>query len=62
MVILEIGVGAEGLKCHVKQYYEEFSDVTLLRVNPELDDTYCDTAYQMNKGARHGILDLSKNV
>jgi len=62
VVIFEIGVGAEGLKKHVKQYYKEFSDVTLIRINPELDNSYGDTVHQVNKGAKDGILALSKNI
>lgn len=40
VVILEIGVGAEGLKSHVQHYYEEFSSATLIRINPESNNLY----------------------
>jgi len=40
VLILEIGVGVDGLKRHAKQYLNEFSDVTLIRINPEYDSSY----------------------
>jgi len=62
VVILEIGVGAEGLKRHMKQYSKEFSDVTLIRINPEFDDSHGDTILQMWVGARAAILALGGNI
>jgi len=40
ILMLEIGVGVDGLKRHAKQYLNEFSDVTLIRINPEYDSSY----------------------
>lgn len=48
VVILEIGVGAEGLKRHMKQYQKEFSDVTVVRINPEFDGSYSDTVLHVS--------------
>jgi NAD-dependent SIR2 family protein deacetylase len=62
VVILEIGVGAEGLKQHIRQYREEFYDVTLIRINPEFDASYGDTILQMRVGARAAILALGGNI
>ena len=62
VVILEIGVGAEGLKKHVKQYHKEFTDATLIRINPEFDASYGDTALHIVLGARDAILALYKKT
>ena len=48
VVFLEIGVGAEGLKRHMKQYQKEFSDVTVVRINPEFDGSYSDSVLHMS--------------
>lgn len=57
VVILEIGVGAEGLKNHVKQYYKEFSNATLIRINPEFDGSYRDASiFHLSMGAEEAFL------
>jgi hypothetical protein len=40
VMMLEIGVGAEGLKMHANRYHQEFNNPTLLRINPEFDGSY----------------------
>ena len=62
VVILEIGVGAEGLKKHVKQYQEEFTDVNLIRINPEFDASHGDAILQMRASGRAAILALGGNI
>ncbi|MCK5536154.1 MAG: hypothetical protein KAI79_04960 [Bacteroidales bacterium] len=61
VIILEIGVGAEGLKRHVKQYDQEFSDSTLIRINPEFDGSYKDASIShLSMGAEEAFLTLTK--
>ena len=55
VVMLEIGVGAEGLKRHMEQYCKEFSDVTLIRINPEFDDSYEDDVLQFMMSAKEAL-------
>ena len=62
VVILEIGVGAEGLKRHIEQYQKGFSDVTLICINPEFDPLYGDTAFHILVSARNALLTLSRNT
>lgn len=63
IVILEIGVGAEGLKRHVKQYRKEFSDTTLIRFNPELDNSYrCEGIFHFSMGTKEAFLTLTKRT
>ena len=62
IVILEIGVGAEGLRSHVKQYHKEFNSATLIRINPEFDGSYDDTVFHISLDARNAILTLCKNT
>lgn len=38
VLIFEIGVGAEGLKKHLTEYRTEFTNSTLIRINPECND------------------------
>ena len=57
-VILEIGVGAEGMKRHAMDYYQEFSNATLIRVNPDDDSRYPDGLLQFNEGAMEAIKKL----
>jgi len=59
VVILEIGVGAEGLKSHVKSYCKEFSNVTLIRINPEYDSSYDMDIAQIQCGAKDALLTLA---
>ncbi|NOR56606.1 MAG: NAD-dependent protein deacetylase [Sulfurovum sp.] len=62
VVILEIGVGAEGLKRHVKQYYQEFSDTTLIRINPEFDTSYRnENIFYLSMSAKEAFLTLTKS-
>jgi len=52
VLILEIGVGADGLKRHAKKYLGEFSDVTLVRINPEYDSSYDEHTIQVQAGCK----------
>ena len=52
VLILEIGVGVDGLKRHAKQYLDEFSDVTLIRINPEYDSSYDEHTIQIQTGCK----------
>ncbi len=63
VVILEIGVGAEGLKRHMKEYHKEFSDVTLIRINPELDGSHTDEGiFHLSIGAEEAFLALRRTI
>ncbi len=44
VLLLEIGVGAEGMKEHVVRYHKRFQDAFLIRINPELEANYTETA------------------
>lgn len=55
VVILEIGVGAEGMKRHVQTYYREFSDAVLARINPEFDGLDSNDALYMQMGAKEAL-------
>ena len=55
VLILEIGVGAEGMKRHTLEYYRAFNDATLIRINPEVEESYPEEVLQMEKGALEGI-------
>lgn len=55
VVILEIWVGAEGLKNHVKNYYHEFASASLIRINPELDSSYDVDTFQITLGAKDAL-------
>jgi len=52
VLILEIGVGVDGLKRHAKQYLNEFSDATLVRINPEYDSAYDKNVIQIQMGCK----------
>ena len=52
VLILEIGVGVDGLKRHAKQYLNEFSDATLVRINPEYDSAYSENTRQVQMGCK----------
>jgi len=56
VVMLEIGVGAEGLKSHVKNYYKEFSNATLIRINPKVDSSYSDDILKIQLGAKDALM------
>lgn len=58
VLILEIGVGAEGMKRHAQTYYREFPHATLIRINPIVDTAYPDEVIQMRCGALEGIAAL----
>lgn len=58
VVMLEIGVGAEGLKRHVRQYYREFSSAVLIQVNPEFDSSDSSDALYMQMGAKEALVAL----
>ncbi len=61
VVILEIGVGADGLKHHVKQYHKEFSAATLIRINPEFNSSYRDAGiFHLSMGAKEAFFTLCK--
>ena len=62
VVILEVGVGAEGLKRHLKQYQKEFTDIVLIRINPEFDGSYGDEVFHIQLDAKDAILTLCKNI
>ncbi|UPT76666.1 NAD-dependent deacetylase [Sulfurovum sp. XGS-02] len=57
VVILEIGVGAEGLKKHVQKYAREFKNATLIRINPEVDNIY-KVDFHINKGVLNALKNL----
>lgn len=61
VVILEIGVGAEGLKNHVQKYYDEFHSATLIRINPERDSTYSKDIFQIQLGAKDALIALCES-
>ena len=56
IVILEIGVGADGLRRHVKKYYHEFSSAFLIRINPEYDKSYSNEVLQVPLGAQNAFV------
>ncbi len=58
VVILETGVGAEGMKRHVRQYYQEFSDAVLVRINPEFDSSDSSDVLYMQMGAKEALVAL----
>ncbi len=58
LVIFEIGVGAEGLKRHMKQYEKEFFDVTLIRVNPVLHQE--NGIVHLAQGVKEAFVNLGK--
>ena len=57
VVILEIGVGAEGLKKHVQKYAREFKNSTLIRINPEEDNIF-DADFHINDSALNALKNL----
>ena len=59
VVILEIGVGVDGLKRHAKQYLNEFSKVTLIRINPEYDSSYSEHTIQVQTGCKDFFNELT---
>ena len=62
VVFIEMGVGAEGLKRHMKQYQKEFSDVTLVCINPEFDGSYADAdSFHLSMGAKEAFLSFMKS-
>ncbi len=59
VLLLEIGVGAEGMKQHVQQYLKEFHNAILLRINPEIDTSYDESIIQLQSScmeAMNGII------
>ena len=60
VVIFEIGVGAEGLKRHLSQYRQEFSDATLIRINTDCDETKNDTQFNLRTGAKDAFINLDE--
>ncbi len=60
VVILEIGVGAEGLKRHRKQYQKEFSDITLIRINPEFDGSCDKSIFHLSMGMEEAFLSFKR--
>ena len=58
LLILEIGVGAEGMKRHSQTYYREFPHATLIRINPVIDTEYPNEVIQMRCGSLEGITAL----
>lgn len=55
VVILEIGVGAEGLKNHVQKYYHEFASAALIRINPEFDSSYGEDTLQITLSTKDAL-------
>lgn len=58
IVILEIGVGVDGLKKHITQHSNEFNDSTLIRINPELYFSYSEDIFCLSLSAKKGILKI----
>ncbi len=59
VLILEIGVGAKGMKSHVQQYFKVFSDVELIRINPEIDTSYDENVIHLKNNCKEAMDDLS---
>lgn len=57
-VILEIGVGAEGMKLHALDYYRKFTNATFIRINPDVDGSCPKEALQIEKGAEEAVCDI----
>jgi hypothetical protein len=49
---LQIKKKLDGLKRHAKKYLGEFSDVTLIRINPEYDSSYDEHTIQVQAGCK----------
>ena len=59
VLIFEIGVGAEGLKRHLVEYRKEFTDATIIRINPECDVVQDDTNdFNLAMGAEEAFISL----
>ena len=61
IVILEIGVGAEGLKRHVQKYYDELPSSTLIRINPESDNSHSADAYHISLRVKDTLCAISES-
>jgi len=61
MVILEIGVGTDGLKRHAVQYLKELPHATLIRVNPDFDTTYPEDVMHIQMGTKDFFDELGYN-
>lgn len=62
VVILEIGVGTDGLKRHAMQYLKEFAYATLIRINPDFDTSYPKDVIQIPMGTKDFFDTLTINI
>ena len=58
VLLIEIGVGAEGTQDHVKHYYRVFPNATLIRINPQMDSSYPTGTIQIHTGAMQAFMNI----
>ena len=58
VLILDIGVGAEGMKTHITAYKQLFTDAIHCCINPQAPDT-TDHNFYIAKGAKDTLLEVS---
>ncbi len=58
ILIFEVGVGEEGLKRHLSQYRQEFSNETLIRINPDCDEIKDDMQFNLRMGVKDAFIAL----